>query len=91
MFGANSYAFGGAFSSCLKTTCLFAQRGSRHIWAKKIPLPAIFGTHVRNTSDTERTSGYLNVFIRSATSSHIDTNVSFCLLARTKANTEIAL
>ena len=31
MFGANSYAFGGAFPSCLKTTCLFASRGSRII------------------------------------------------------------
>ena len=46
MFGANSYAFGGAFPSCLKTTCLFAPRGSRNVWAKKTPLPAIFGTHV---------------------------------------------
>merc|ERR1712002_1077392 len=46
MFEANSYAFGGTFPSCLKTTCLFAPRGSRNVWAKKTPLPAIFGTHV---------------------------------------------
>ena len=43
MFGANSYAFGGAFPSCLKTTCLFAPRGSRNLWARKTPLSAFLG------------------------------------------------
>ena len=36
MFGANSYAFGGAFPSCLKTTCLFAPRGSRNFWDARV-------------------------------------------------------
>ena len=45
MFGANSYAFkfGGAFPSCLRKTCLFAQRGSHNVWAKKTPYPQFLG------------------------------------------------
>ena len=45
--------WGGAFPPCLKKTCLLAPHGSRKVWAKKTPLPAIFGTHLWYTLDTK--------------------------------------